>query len=43
MGYPCAEQVDDFVDAPLAKPASLFEVSEGAYQLCIGISPPSNA
>ena len=25
------------------RPASLFEVSEGAYQFCIGIRPPSNA
>ena len=25
------------------RPASLFEVSEGAYQFCIGINPPSKA
>src|SRR5258707_2520998 len=25
------------------RPASLFEVSDGAYQFCIGIKPPSKA
>ena len=25
------------------RPASLFDVSEGAYQFCIGIKPPWNA
>ena len=24
-------------------PASLFEVSDGAYQFCIGISPPDRS